>query len=371
MSLEHTGARGLVDRPGQGGIKMSVEQKAYRTSVLLLILLLSLFSVPSCQKKREKVEEKGYRLAVFVPGITEGSPIYEMLVEGARRAVQECPNASENVVEGGFNQAEWQEKITTLAATGTYDLILTSNPAMPSICVDVAEDFPNQRFAVMDSFLQDSPQVYTVLFNQMEQAYLIGYMGGLVTKSSMPGANPALKVGLIAGQHYPIMDRVIKPGFERGLKDVDAAIKLDFRIVGNWHDAGKAAELAQSMIDTGTDVILTIAGGANLGVIKTAKDSGRYVLWFDSNGYGLAPGTVVGSTVLRNDRAAYETVKADTEGKLVYGKARLFGIREGYIDFVTDDENFRKYVSPEIRDQIAARLAEFKSGARHLAMPRF
>jgi simple sugar transport system substrate-binding protein len=337
----------------------------------LLFLLLVLVALSGCQKQKSASEERDYRLAVFVPGVTEGNPIYEMLVAGARRAVEESDKATAKIIEGGFNQAEWQEKITSLAATGTYDLILTSNPAMPSICASVAKDFPKQKFAVMDGFLQNNDQVYTLLFNQMEQAYLIGYMGGLVTTSSMPGANPEIRAGLIAGQRYPIMDRAIKPGFEKGLKDVNPAIELDFRVVGNWYDAGKAAELATSMIDSGVDVILPIAGGANLGVIKAAEESGHYVLWFDSSGYGLAPGTIVGSTVLRNDRASYETVKASMENKLEFGKARVVGIQEGYIDFVTDDEDYRKFVAQEIRELVESRLKEFKSGSRRLAMPTF
>ena len=350
---------------------MSTLRRVLSLFQIALSVLLILVSLTGCQRQKKTVEEKSYKLAVFVPGVTEGSPIYEMLAEGAQRAVDESANASAQIVEGGFNQAEWQEKITSLAATGSYDLILTSNPAMPSICASVAKDFPKQRFAVMDGFLRDNAQVYTVLFNQMEQAYLIGYMGGLVTTSSMPGANPDTRVGLLVGQRYPVMDRAIEPGFERGLKDANPSIKLDFRVVGNWYDAGKAAELARSMIDAGVDVILPIAGGANLGVVKAAEESGHYVLWFDSSGYGLAPGTIVGSTVLRNDRASYETVKASMENKLDYGTPRVVGIREGYIDFVTDDENYRKLVPLEIRNQVESRLKEFKSGSRHLSMPQF
>jgi simple sugar transport system substrate-binding protein len=342
-------------------------RKSLFWSVISLLLISAILL--GCQ--RQKKTAAGYGLAVFVPGVTEGNPIYEMLVQGAQRAIDESEGATAQIVEGGFNQAEWQEKITTLAATGSYDLILTSNPAMPSICASVAKDFPEQRFAVMDGFLKDHAQVYTLLFNQMEQAYLIGYMGGLVTTGSMQGANPELRAGLIAGQHYPVMDRAIKPGFEKGLKDVNPAIELDFRIVGNWYDAGKASELARSMIDSGVDVILPIAGGANLGVVKAAEEKGCYVLWFDSSGYGLAPGTIVGSTVLRNDRAAYETVKASMQNKLEFGKARVVGIREGYIDFVTDDEHYRQYVSAETRDRVESLLQDFKSGSRSLEMPTF
>ena len=121
----------------------------------------------------------------------------------------------------------------------------------------------------------------------------------------------------------------------------------------------------------GLVMIILFPALASLGVVKAAEESGRYVLWFDSSGYGLAPGTIIGSTVLRNDRASYETVKASIEDKLELGKARVVGIQEGYIDFVTDDENYLKFVSPEIREKVGSLLKEFKSGTRRLEMPTF
>ena len=48
-----------------------------------------------------------------------------MLVEGSRRAVSESESSVMEVVEAGFNQAEWEDKLTSLAATDKYDLIVT------------------------------------------------------------------------------------------------------------------------------------------------------------------------------------------------------------------------------------------------------
>ena len=83
-------------------------------------------------------------MAVFVPGVAAGSPIYEQLVSGARKAAAEFPSLTLKIVEGGFNQAEWPERVTSLAAAGTYDYILTSNPSLPSICAEVGKSFPRR-----------------------------------------------------------------------------------------------------------------------------------------------------------------------------------------------------------------------------------
>ncbi len=54
------------------------------------------------------------KIGVFIPGQREGSPIYDSLAAGAERFASENPGSSVRVFEAGFNQAEWQEKLTAL-----------------------------------------------------------------------------------------------------------------------------------------------------------------------------------------------------------------------------------------------------------------
>ena len=306
--------------------------------------------------------KSGQSIVVFVPGVTSGSPIYEMLVAGVQKAVDEKPGTSIKVVEGGFNQAEWESKITSLAASGAYQLIISSNPAMPAICEAVAAKFPKQKFLLFDGQLAGNPQVYTLRYNQREQAYLAGHLAALVSQAE--GAPK--KLGLIAGQEYPAMNDIILPGFLQGVRAVDKGFSVDFRVVGNWYDASKGSELAASMIREGSKVILPIAGGANQGVVQAASDSGAKVVWFDVNGYGIKPGVVVGSAILKQDKAAYEKTKLYLEGKLPFGKAELVGVADGYVDFVDDDPVYIQTVSEPIRKKQAEMVARFRTGVLSL-----
>ena len=312
---------------------------------------------------------QGYKIGIYVPGVVAGSPLYEQMVAGAERAAKEA-NASVKVIEAGFNQGEWQEKMTSLAATGEYDLILSSNGAMPFICAETAKVFPKQKFLVVDAYLAGNPQIATLLYNQVEQGYLVGYLGGLVTKSRMAGATPDLKAGAIVGQQYPAMDKMIIPGYEQGLKAVDSRITLDLRVLGNWYDANKAADLANSMIDAGVDVIMTASGGANEGVIKAAKARGKYVLYFDANEYKLAPGTIIGCAVLNQEKAVYERVKSAIQGKLAYGKAEIVNAKEGYVDFPDSDPLYTANVPADVRQKMADVLKKIRAGQINLQVPQ-
>ncbi len=187
----------------------------------------------------------------------------------------------------------------------------------------------------------------------------------------MKGANADLKIGIIAGQEFPAMTQMIVPGYRKGAAAADPRIKVDYRVLGNWYDANKARELAKSMIDSGVDVILTICGGANQGVITAAKESGVYVLYFDSEQYALAPGTIAGCVTLTQKRAVHELILQAYKGDLPWGTNRIAGVKEGYVRFAGDNPLYSKTVPEQIRKQLAKKISELKTGSLVLRVPEF
>lgn len=293
------------------------------------------FAVAVCGACTKAPKAKGeLDVAVFVPGIVSGSPIYELLVAGAEKAVQETPNATIKVIEAGYNQAEWLDRLRAVAATEEYELIVTSNPSMPELCAQIAKEFPNQKFFIADAYLKGNPSIYTVLYNQKEQGYIAGFLAGLYSKTSKVSAK---KIGFIAAQKYPTLTELILPGFEVGVKAVDPAFTVEYREIGNWYDANAAAALARELFASDVAVILPIAGGAGQGVISVAEElanQGKRIVWFDNAGFNLAPKSVIGCAVLKQDIVVYERVRAILNGNnSVYGRADIVGVRDGYIDF--------------------------------------
>lgn len=328
--------------------------------VVFLLSALAMVGVPAAAA--------GSSIAVFVPGVVSGSPVYEMLVQGVQKAAAEVPGTAVKVVEGGFNQADWETKITSLAATGSYDLIVSSNPAIPALCQTVARKFPKQRFLLLDGYLPGNKAIYTLRYNQREEGYLAGYIAGLATTGGVSGANSAKKIGLVAGQEYPAMNEVILPAYREGARAVDPAIEVDFRVVGNWYDAARGAELAAAMIRGGVDVVLAISGGANQGIVQAASSAKASVVWFDIDGYAVKPGTVVGSAVIRQDRAAYEQTKRYLAGTLPFGNAETVGFKDGYVDFLTESPYYQAAVSAPARARMGELLSRLRSGTLSLPM---
>ncbi|MFW6344685.1 MAG: BMP family ABC transporter substrate-binding protein, partial [Sediminispirochaetaceae bacterium] len=311
----------------------------------------------------EAAQKEEFTIAVFIPGALAGSPLYQELADGAEKAAGEYDFAEAKVIEGGFNQGEWLDRITELAASEEYELIVSSNPALPEISAKVAERIPEQKFLLFDGYLEGNESIYTFRYNQREQAFLAGHMAGLVTTSEeLSGSGEELKIGLVAGQEYPDMNDAIKPGYLEGARRVHEEIELDFRVVGNWYDASKAYELAKEMISGGVDVILPIAGGANQGVLKAVEENSIYAIWYDSNGYNKSPGRIMGNTAILQEDAVYEKTKEAIEGSLNYGEGLIVGVEEGWIDFIDDDPLYTEHVPESLRERQSEIVEMMKKG---------
>lgn len=348
-----------------------------RTIILFLTIFSLIFS--SCTKTEEK---DNISVGVFVPGIVSGSPVYEMLVSGVSSGIDEYNSSiQENqdlipavltIMEAGTNQAEWSSKITALVATGNHDVIISSNPSLPDLIAPLTEQFPEQKFIILDAFYEGNENIKTVRYNQREQAYLSGFIAGLVTtspKSVMRLANPEKKIALVAAQEYPVMNDVLLPAYIEGAKSVDADIEVEFRIVGNWYDASKASDIAKTLFNSDIDVILPICGGASQGIIAEAQNLGYYVAWFDDNGFSKAPGYIISSSVVRQNKLAREVTLEFLNGKTEYGVTRTVGISDGYVDFIQNDDNYINTVDQSIRHKLQQKIDDIKSGILLLPSP--
>jgi simple sugar transport system substrate-binding protein len=338
---------------------------AMLTVFLFLQPLTPAYSGPA----RERAGTDSFSILVYITGMTAGSPVYELLAQGAESFAASRDNVTVKVYEAGFNQAEWEEQLTSLVASGEYDLVLGANPSLPEICVNVGKKFPKQKFIITDAECGGSDQIVTYLYNQYEQSLFLGYLAGLITTGNMPRVNAAKKIGFIAAQEYPLLNKHIIPGFIAGARMADPVIELDFRIIGNWFDANKAADLARSMIDSGVDVFASIAGGAAQGMVRAAEEKGAYVVSHNVNEYETAPGVIVGCGIIEQKKLVEEILADALAGKIAWGTAKTVGVRDGYISFASDDPGYTSYIPEEIREKLDAFLADIKVGKIAYTLP--
>ena len=328
--------------------------------ITTILLLLSFLAILSCTKKDNNAKnDSEISVLVFITGVIASSPAYEMMAQGALSFAEENPNVKIRVYEAGMNQALWELQLSEMVSDGAYDVVIGSNPSLPEVCINIANLFPQQKFIIFDAQYEGHPQIRTYLYNQYEQAFILGYLAGLITTSDMEFTNNYKRIGFIAAQEYPLLSNFIVPGFIEGAREVDPAIELDFRVVGNWVDAVKASELTSAMMNSGVDVFTSIAGGASQGLIRTAIEDGAYIVCFNSNSYNLAPGIIVGCGIMEQQKLTIEVLGDIVNGRVEYGKAQTIGVENGYLGFIFDDRGYYNYLPAQIREKFETFMQKY------------
>ena len=148
-------------------------------------------------------------------------------------------------------------------------------------------------------------------------------------------------------------------GYAAGIKNTDTNIELLVNYVGvtpqAFNDPAKGKELALAQYNKGADIILAAAGASGLGVLEAAKQTGKYIIWVDSNGNGLVPGQVLTSIIKGVELSVYQMIENVITDKFT-GGVKLYGLKEGGIEYIVEDDN-----ESLLSEDILKRVKDFKS----------
>ncbi len=231
-----------------------------------------------------------------------------------------------------------------------YDLIIGVGFAQTPIIEQVAKDYPNIRFAIVDG-VSNLPNVASLVFKEHEGSYLVGMLAAKTTKTGTIGFLGGMDIGLI---------HRFKLGYEEGARSVNPNIRVIPNYVGvtdaAWNNPGKGKEIALAQIDKGADVIFTAAGNSGLGAFDAVEQQGKrdgrathFVIGVDSNQNMVKPGFVLTSMVKRVDNAVYDIIKDVVNGQFTAG-FHVYGLDKDGVGYSIDQYN-KDLVTPEMLNQ--------------------
>lgn len=230
-----------------------------------------------------------------------------------------------------------------------FDLIIGVGFQFQEPMNRVAVDFPNVNFALIDAVAKPE-NVASLIYKAHEGTFLAGVIAALKTETK--------KVGFVGGMKVPLVE-AFEIGYAAGIKNTDTNIELLVNYVGvtpqAFNDPAKGKELALAQYNKGADIILAAAGASGLGVLEAAKQTGKYIIWVDSNGNGLVPGQVLTSIIKGVELSVYQMIENVITGKFT-GGVKNYGLKEGGIEYIVDDDN-RSLLSEDILEMVK----DFKS----------
>jgi basic membrane protein A len=251
------------------------------------------------------------------------------------------------------NDAQREQALRRFARDG-FSPIVAVGFSQESALKKVAEEFPNVKFAIIDSVVE-KPNVESIVFKEHEGSFLVGLLAAQASKSG--------KVGFVGGMDIPLT-RKFACGYVQGVKHAKKDAEVFQNMTGTtgaaWNDPVKGGELAKSQIDRGADVIYHAAGGTGVGVLRATADAGKLGIGVDSNQNGLHPGKILTSMLKRVDVATYNTFKAAKDNSWKAGVSVL-GLKEDGVGWALDENN-KSLITPDMKAAADKAAAEIKAG---------
>ena len=224
--------------------------------------------------------------------------------------------------------ADREVNLRNLAMIG-YDVIIGVGFLFTDAISTVADEFPDTKFAIVDGFIPDKPNVMSLLFPEPQASFLVGMIAGM--KALEDGMDT---VGFVGGMNIPLING-FEAGYIAGVQYVFPECNILSAYAGDtpiaFADPVKGKELALSQYDNGAWVIFHASGLTGAGVFEAAKDRKRYVIGVDSNqnymGNIAETGENFGLTSMLKqvDVSVYLAIKAAVEGTFK-GGVEVFGL---------------------------------------------
>lgn len=208
----------------------------------------------------------------------------------------------------------------------------------------VAKDFPEVRFALLDSVV-DEPNVLSILFDEEQGSFYAGAFAALISKSKI--------IGFLGGMESSVIS-AFEQGFVNGARFANPDVTILTKYLGKTPEAFYNPTLAFSegsnLFEKGADTIYHAAGKSGLGLIDAARRKDFLVIGVDSDQSIIAPGRIAASMVKRLDNAvlkAFDLVSSNT----FKGGIWTLGLRDHGIEFKYSRFN-RSLFTPEILSKL-------------------
>jgi basic membrane protein A len=278
---------------------------------------------------------------------------------GLQRAIDEGLVTEEDteLLEANQTGSNRDENITTLADEG-FDLIVAVGFAFSEHVAEIAPDYPDQNFAVIDGFATtiatDAPNIADLTFKEHEGSFLVGAAAGLTTETQT--------VGFLGGQEGTGLIEKFQAGYEAGVAETCPDCEVLVEYIGDstqaFVDPTRGEALSAKMYDQGADVVYHAAGQSGLGLFQAAVEAGpeAIAIGVDSDQYLTASSEekdhIMTSMLKRVDTATFEAIEQVSEGTFQSG-FQVFGLAEEGVDYADSNPSL-------LTEDIQAQLEEFK-----------
>ncbi|MGE4453033.1 MAG: BMP family protein [Sphaerochaeta sp.] len=239
------------------------------------------------------------------------------------------------------------------AADEGYDLIMVTGFTWADALGEVAPQYPDQKFTIVDVDWVGQPNVMEFIYSEEQGSYLVGMVAALQAKEDGI-ANP--KFGFIGGVPGATITK-FEMGYVQGIRSVFPDAEIYDYYANDWGKPELAKAQAKNWYDMGVYCIFSAAGGTGNGTIAQAKEyrmQGKNVwaIGVDSDQYadGLYSGdksAVLTSMLKRVENSSLMVLEAVAEGTFKGGVIQM-GMADEGVGYSTANPELKKSVIEKV-----------------------
>ncbi len=189
------------------------------------------------EESAEAADPAEFKVGLMIPGNLGDKSFFDAAFNSIE-PIKEQLGVEVEYIECGTDTSKYYPALVDMCEQG-YDLILTISSNNDDALVQVAEEYPDQKFINLDDELADPPaNVYIMGTKNNEMSYLAGAAGAL--KAAELGED---KIGFVGGMDNPSINEFLV-GYIEGAQAINPDIKVATSYVGSFTDTAKGKENA-------------------------------------------------------------------------------------------------------------------------------
>lgn len=299
-----------------------------KRNLIPIVLALALVAVSSVTA----APALKYNSVAVVTGFLGDNGFNDEAFAGVKKAVKDFGIKVDNAQVNTADLAAVSSALRSYTEAKKYDLVMYIGSNSNDAIEELAKDFPEQKYSIVDTTLNGYANVSSVAAIDPEQAFLSGVISGIVTqgkhKAVFPMSNDSNVIVYAGGMDSPT-SRAGAAGFMAGARYVNPTVQIIYTIVGSYANPVAAKEIALTGFKRGADIVTGNCGAGALGLLEAAKEQKAYFIstspsTTDAN-YSLC------TSVKKTDVFVYQEIESLVKGTWKGGAVRK-GIKDGACD---------------------------------------
>ena len=223
---------------------------------------------------------------------------------------------------------DYLPNLQNAARTGDFDIIVGVGFLLADAMAEVADQFPDQNFAIIDVTWLGKPNLMEIGYEENKGSALVGALGAMVAAH-----NGYDKIGAVLGIEIPVLYR-FEAGYRYGMHwgnakyaevtGKKADVGLLWSYTGTFSDIAKGKAATEAMLAQGAGLVYNVAGPLGIGDLEAITEhleaKGRsagppFMIGVDANQDWMGDGhRVLASMMKRVDFGVYSAVESVVNG---------------------------------------------------------